>query len=269
MTKTVGIGLIGAGGRVCLEIAKAALAHPETHIASALERPDAESAGQDIGALLRQDPVGVVVGTDLETTVRAADVVVDLSHPRVTASVIDASVAAKKPLLSGTTGIDRDTLSRFDTAGHTIPVLYASNLSPGITLLTSLVAQAAAALNTGYDIEVMEMHHRNKVDAPSGTALTLAEAAAGARGLDPAEVLRHGRSGHTGIRTDDEIGMHALRGGSVFGDHTIVLASQNERLELTHKASSRGLFGEGAVRATLFLATQAPGRYTMQDALGL
>jgi 4-hydroxy-tetrahydrodipicolinate reductase len=266
---TVGIGIVGACGRMGLEIATAAAAQNDVRVVAALEQPGADGVGKDIGEMIHRGPMNVIVGTDLDEAVRAADVVVDLSLPSSTTAVIDACVTAKTPLLCGTTGVSEDILARFDSAARTIPVVYASNLSPGITLLTSLIAQAARALSDGYDIEIIEMHHRNKVDAPSGTALTLAEAAASARGLSLKDAIVHGRAGHTGVRRGDEIGMHAVRGGGVFGDHTVILASQNERIEITHRASSRALFAEGAVKAARFLAKQPPGRYTMKDALGM
>ncbi len=269
MSKIVNIALVGAGGRMGLAIAKIIAGQPSARLAAAVERPNAPAVGQDLGALIGEPPFGVTVGDDLQGAARSADVMIDLSLPLATENVIAAAVAAKTPLLCGTTGIDEGLLRQFEEAAAEIPVLYATNLSPGISLLTALVEQATRALSAGYDIEIVEMHHRNKVDAPSGTALTLAEAAARGRGLDPGNALVNGRSGHTGIRSEDEIGMHALRGGGVFGDHTVILASQNERIELTHRASSRTLFAEGAVKAALFLAAQPPGRYTMKDALGM
>ncbi len=266
---TVGIGIIGAAGRMGRAIAQAACDTPLTHVVSALERPDAAAVGTDLGILINREPMDVIISADLPQIIEVADVVIDLSLPVATESIIDACIAARTPLLCGTTGVSGAVLARFDLAAETIPVLYASNLSPGITLLTSLVRQAAAALSDGYDIEIVEMHHRLKVDAPSGTALTLAEAAAEARGLDPSEALVNGRSGHTGERPKDQIGLHALRGGGVTGDHTVILASQHERIELTHRAASRTILAEGAVKGALFLAKQPPGRYTMKDVLGL
>ena len=269
MTPEVGICLVGAAGRMGLEIARAATASQRARIAAAVEHPNAPSVGRDIGALTGLSPVEVIVETDLHRAARKGDVIVDLSLPEATASVIEAAVNAKKPLLSGTTGIDDRTLTLFDQAAKAIAVLHAANLSPGITLLTALVEQAARGLAQDYDIEIVEMHHRNKLDAPSGTALTLAEAAALGRGLCPKEAIKMGRSGHTGVRPTREIGVHAMRGGAVFGDHTVILASQNERIELTHRASSRGLFAEGAVQAALFLHGKPAGRYTMKDVLGI
>lgn len=269
MDKQARIALVGAGGRMGLAIAKIIAGQPSAKLVAAVDRPDAPAAGQDMGTLIGEPPFGVILGNDLPGAAKSADVIIDLSLPLATANVISVAVAAKTPLVCGTTGIDDAILRQFDEAATEIPVLYATNLSPGITLLTALVEQATRALRAGYDIEIVEMHHRNKVDAPSGTAITLAESAARGRGLDPQKALVMGRSGHTGIRPEKEIGMHALRGGGVFGDHTVILASQNERIELTHRASSRTLFAEGAVKAALFLAAQPPGRYTMKDALGM
>ncbi len=150
-----------------------------------------------------------------------------------------------------------------------MPVLHTPNLSPGIAVMTALLEQAVAALGDNYDIEIVEIHHRNKVDAPSGTALALARAAGSAAAMDPDETLVFGRHGETGVRPMDSIGVHAVRGGGVFGEHTAVLAGDHERLEITHRAGSRALFATGALRAAVFLCGVGPGLYTMADVLGL
>ena len=187
----------------------------------------------------------------------------------MTNSVIEAALSSNTPLVCGTTGISEETLTRLEKAAKQIPVLYATNLSLGIAVLTSLVGQAIKALGTGYDAEVVEMHHNKKVDAPSGTARSIVEAIAHAKGADLSKDVIFGRSGHTGARTPDEIGVHAVRGGSVFGDHTVILAGPDERIELTHKAGSRALFASGAIRAAIFMKNAKPGMYKMSDVLGL
>ena len=267
MTEQTKVGIVGAGGRMGQEIARAVNAHPDTIVASGLDRAESPAFGQDIGVLAGFGKSGVHITDDVNEMMRAADVIVDLSLPVATLGILNAAVENRRPLCCGTTGVGHDVLKKFEEAAAQIPVLYASNLSLGVAVLSDLVEQASRILDTGFDIEVVEMHHRNKVDAPSGTALTLAESAARGRGLTLEDVIRNGREGHTGVRSDDEIGMHAVRGGGVFGDHTVILASRNERIELSHKAASRGLFAEGAVKAAIFLAKQTSGQYTMKDVL--
>lgn len=267
MAEKIKVGIVGAGGRMGQEIARAVNAHPATVVASGLDRAESPAFGQDIGVIAGFDATGVHITDDMNEMMQAADVIVDLSLPVATESILKAAVENRRPLLCGTTGVGHDIIRKFETAASHIPVLYASNLSLGIAVLSNLVEQASRLLNVGFDIEVVEMHHRNKVDAPSGTALTLAESAARGRGLVLDEVIKNGREGHTGVRSTDEIGVHAVRGGGVFGDHTVILSSQNERVELTHKAASRGLFAEGAVNAAIFLAKQSAGQYTMKDIL--
>jgi 4-hydroxy-tetrahydrodipicolinate reductase len=261
------IGIIGAGGRMGVEIARAVFNHPAATLASGFDIESSPAHGRDIGEVAGIGNLGIHITENLEQVVLAADVIIDLSLPDATETVLAAAVAGRKALVCGTTGVPDNTKKKFTEAGTYIPVLYARNLSLGVTVLTSLVEQATNLLGSSFDIEIIEMHHRNKVDAPSGTALMLAESAAKGRGLNLDDVLRHGREGNTGARRDTEIGMHALRGGGVFGDHTIVLASPNERVELTHKAASRALFAEGAIKAAIFLVNQQPGRYEMKDVL--
>ena len=267
MRTSIKVGIVGAGGRMGREIARAVFTHPTTTIAAGFDRSDSPAIGKDIGELAGIDTQGILIGDNLEKLTSASDVMIDLTLPEATEKILAAAVASKTPLVCGTTGLPGSTLEKFNEAANHIPVLYARNLSLGVTVLAALIEQATKVLNEGFDIEIVEMHHRNKVDAPSGTALLLAEAAANGRHLKLNDVLKNGREGHTGIRTDTEIGMHALRGGGVFGDHTVILASPNERVEFTHKAASRGLFAEGAVKAAIFLAGQKPGRYEMKDVL--
>ena len=250
-----------------VEIAQAVHRHPGTQISAGLDRSESPAIARDIGEWAGVGRLEIPITDKLDVFFAASEVVIDLSLPNATETILAAAVEKKTPLLCGTTGVSNETLGKFDIAAKAIPVLYARNLSLGVTVLQLLVEQAARTLNEGFDIEIVEMHHRNKVDAPSGTALALAESAAKGRGIDLGPNLIHGRSGHTGVRGDSEIGMHALRGGGVFGDHTVILASPNESVELTHRAASRAVFAEGAVKAALFLAAQKPGRYEMKDVL--
>jgi len=208
-------------------------------------------------------------GDDLREIIDKADVVIDVSFHSVTASVAQVCAKNKKSLVIGTTGHseeEKKTISRFQAE---IPMVWSSNYSTGVNTLFWLTRKAAEILGPAFDLEVIEMHHRLKKDAPSGTATTLLEVLAEVRNLQLKDALRHGREGITGERTNSEIGIHAIRGGDVVGDHTVIFAGNGERLELTHKASSRETFANGALRAAQWVVKQKPGLYTMQDVLGL
>ncbi len=265
MGECVRVALVGAAGRMGREITKVAKGRRDLQITQAVESVNSPSLGSDLGELNDEETTGVRVTDNLEVAFDAADVAIDLSLPVATLDVIRAARATKTALVCGTTGVDGTTLSAFDGAGADIPVLYTPNLSLGIAVTDTLVRQAIEALGEGYDIEVVEMHHRDKVDAPSGTALKLAETAALAAGIDPVEGLRHGRFGRTGVRSEKEVGIHAIRGGGVFGEHKIILAGKHDQIEIAHRASSRSLFAEGALRVALFLHDKSPGRYSMAD----
>lgn len=239
------IGVLGSEGRMGLAIA------------AAIPTLGADLAG------------GIDRGGDVAALARRADVLVDFSHAAALAGHLDAARDAGRPILVGTTGLRDAQHAALDAAAAVIPVLQTGNTSLGVTVLAALVREAAARLGSDWDIEIVEMHHRHKLDAPSGTALLLGEAAAAGRGVEPAESFVEGRAGLSGARSEDTIGFASLRGGSVIGDHSVVLATDGERLELTHRAEDRALFARGAVRAALWLVGRAPGRYTMRDVLGL
>jgi len=255
--------LVGALGRMGLEIARAAAQREDIAVASAVEREGHPGLGTDLGAAAGSGANGVAVTSDLAAAISRADVVIDLSHRDAAAAVAVAAASAKRALLCGTTGLDAAALAALERASEAVPVLHSANLSPGVAVLAELVRRAAEALGD-YDLEIVELHHRKKADAPSGTALMLAGEAKAGRGA-PGAALCLGRSGHTGERPAGEIGVHAVRGGGVFGEHRVILAGPNERLELVHTAESRALFAEGALRAALFLARAKPGRYAMAD----
>ena len=208
-------------------------------------------------------------GDDINTVIDNGDVVIDFSFHDATASIAELCVLRTKALVIGTTGHSEADKSRIVAAAKQIPVVWASNFSTGVNTLFWLTRKAAEILGTSFDLEVVEMHHRTKRDAPSGTASTLAEILAEVRKQQLSKVIRHGRAGIVGERSATEIGMHSLRGGDVVGDHTVVFATDGERLELTHKASSRDTFANGALRAALWVAKQKPGLYDMQHVLGL
>jgi len=208
-------------------------------------------------------------GDDLRAVVERADVVIDFSSHSGTASIAELCSSHGKALVVGTTGHDDAEKSRITHHASRIPMVLSSNYSTGVNTLFWLTRKAAEILGPGYDLEVVEMHHRLKKDAPSGTAKSLAEILAAVRKKSLDRVARHGREGIVGERTAEEIGIHSMRGGDVVGDHTVVFATAGERVELTHKASSRETFAHGALRAALWVVRQKPGLYDMQDVLGL
>ena len=208
-------------------------------------------------------------GDDIASVIAKGDVVIDFSFHNVTPSVAALCATHKKGLVIGTTGHTDAEKSQIVDRNSQIPIVWASNYSTGVNALFWLTRKAAEILGPGFDLEVVEMHHRLKKDAPSGTAKTLAEILAAARQQNLQETIRHGRAGIVGERTATEIGMHSLRGGDVVGDHTVIFAANGERLELTHKAASRETFATGALRAALWVVKQKPGLYDMQDVLGL
>jgi len=208
------------------------------------------------------------VGDDLAAGVAASDVIVDFSSHRATKSLLELAVAQRKPIVIGTTGHSADDKRELLALAAQVPCVWAGNFSVGVNLLFALTRRAAHVLGSDYDAEVIEMHHRFKKDAPSGTAARLLEIILEERKLG-VSALRHGREGITGERTSSEVGIHSLRGGDVVGDHTVLFAALGERIELTHKASDRGIFARGALRAAQWLVTQPAGVYDMQDVLGL
>jgi 4-hydroxy-tetrahydrodipicolinate reductase len=208
-------------------------------------------------------------GDDLAALIVQCDVVIDFSSHTATAVIAELCARHAKALVVGTTGHGDAEKSRITHHASRIPMVLASNYSTGVNTLFWLTRKAAEILGPGYDLEVVEMHHRLKKDAPSGTARSLAEIMAGVRQQQLAKVARHGREGIVGERTDAEIGIHSVRGGDVVGDHTVIFATNGERVELTHKASSRDTFANGALRAAAWVINQKPGLYDMQDVLGL
>ncbi|MGB3794992.1 MAG: 4-hydroxy-tetrahydrodipicolinate reductase, partial [Alteraurantiacibacter sp.] len=212
---------------------------------------------------------GIDRGENPESLADASDALVDFSSPGALKDNLHAAIGAGIPILIGTTGLDDTHSAALDSAAGAIPILQTGNTSLGVTLLAHLVREAAARLGTDWDIEVLEMHHRMKVDAPSGTALLLGEAAAQARGIDLGANSDSGRDGHTGPRKEGAIGFAALRGGTVAGDHSVIFAGEQERITLSHSAENRNIFASGAIRGANWLIGKPSGRYTMNDVLGL
>jgi 4-hydroxy-tetrahydrodipicolinate reductase len=230
--------------------------------------------GKALLACLPQHPALQLVGQvdqgdNLATTIEQGDVVIDFSSHNATAGIAGLCASHRKPLVIGTTGQSNEDRSEITAFRMQIPIVLSSNFSTGVNTLFWLTRKAAEILGPGFDLEIIEMHHRHKRDAPSGTARTLSEILASVRQQQLESTLRHGRSGIVGERTSSEIGMHSVRGGDVVGDHTVIFASNGERVELTHKASSRETFANGALRAAEWIASQKPGLYDMQDVLGL
>jgi 4-hydroxy-tetrahydrodipicolinate reductase len=229
--------------------------------------------GRAIAALIEEsragDAGGVDAGGDVGALAESADVLVDFSAPDALEATLAAAREAATPILVGTTGLRDEHHALIDAAAADIAVLQAANTSLGVNLLAHLVRDAASKLGDEWDIEIVEMHHRHKVDAPSGTALLLGKAAAEGRGTTLGEVREEGRAGLDCARTVGAIGFASLRGGSVAGDHQVIFATEGERIELGHRAESREIFARGAIKAALWLAGKAPGRYTMGDMLGL
>ncbi|MEM1441632.1 MAG: 4-hydroxy-tetrahydrodipicolinate reductase [Verrucomicrobiota bacterium] len=232
--------------------------------------------GQAVTAVASDDSetrvsAGIDLGDSLEEALAKSDITIDFTLPSFTNEVIEGCVDAGKPIVMGTTGHDDSQLALIEDAAKSIAIVHAPNFSVGVNTLFWLTQKATEVLGEGFDLEVVEMHHRHKKDSPSGTARRLAEILADVRGLSYDEDCRHGRFGDVGARTSGEIGMHALRGGDVVGDHTVVYAGEGERVELTHKASSRLTFAMGAVRAAKWIASEKlkKGLYDMQDVLGL
>jgi 4-hydroxy-tetrahydrodipicolinate reductase len=256
------LALVGASGRMGRAIAR--LAHADgIEIVCAVGVTD---VGRDVGELAGVGAIGTSVVDGLAAVEHAAaDVVVDFSAPAVTAALAPIASAARSALISGTTGLTAEGLAALARAAERIPVLWEPNMSLGVHLLSQLVAQGVGALSD-WDIEIVETHHRAKIDAPSGTALRLAETAQKARAT--ATQLVHGRQGQPGARRADEIGMHALRGGDVIGDHTVHLFGGGERIELTHRATSRDVFAHGALRAARWIAGRPARIYSLGDVLG-
>ena len=262
------VTVIGAAGRMGRRLVANILEAPDMTLTGAIEAPDSPYIGQDAGVLAGMPPAGVAVSADLGAALAASDAVIDFATGHVIEDVTQA-VKAGCCAVVGSTALTPEMKAKLALLGHGGGrLVVSSNMSVGVNLLFKLVGEAAKLLED-YDIEIVEMHHNQKKDAPSGTAVRLAEIVCETTGRDYAKDLRHGREGMVGARTKREIGMHALRGGDVVGDHTVVFAAAGERIELTHRASSRDTFVGGALRAVRFLATAKPGLYDMQDVLGL
>ena len=263
------IAIMGAGGRMGAALIQTVKSFPNLQLAAAVEQPGHPMVGLDSGTVAGMPPNGVPVTDDPEAAVAVADVVIDFTFHTVVPAVAELVRRHRKAYVLGTTGLTADELACVESAALVVPVLMAPNMSLGVNLLLNLVKQAAAVLNAGYDAEIVEIHHRHKKDAPSGTAIALAKAVAAGREVDFDAVACYGREGITGERAPETIAVHAVRGGDVVGDHVVMFAADGERVELAHKATGRGGLASGALRAAEWLATQRPGFHALRDMLGL
>ncbi len=263
---SVRVGVVGIGGRMGAELVKALRNSGDARLVAAIDRPGGRALGQDAGTLAGLPPLGVAVSTDLRSRLAGLDVAIDFSRADAVGATADACAAAGVALLVGTTGLDAATQQRLDAAATRAPVLVSANTSLALNVLLELVQRAARALPPGYDIEIFESHHRHKVDAPSGTALALGDAAAAGR----AEHLQRPVSltgAQSGARRDGGIGFSVMRGGDVVGEHDVRFLGQGEQLRLAHVATDRAIFARGALAAALWLVKQPHGRYQMSDFL--
>lgn len=268
MVNPLKVVIAGCSGRMGHALLEGVFADVELILHGALDRADNVHLGRDAGEQFGRVS-GVKVVADIDVALNGADVLVDFTRPEASMLYLAECQKHKVKMIIGTTGFSTEEKQKIEAAAKEIAIVFAPNMSVGVTLLINLVEQAARVLNEGYDIEVVEMHHRHKVDAPSGTALRLGEAAAHGLGQDLKDCAVYAREGVTGEREAGKIGFATMRGGDVVGDHTVVLAGIGERVELTHKASSRATFALGALRAAKYLAAKDSGLYDMRDVLGL
>ena len=265
---TVRIGITGAAGRMGRMLAEAiAASDTPARLTAAIERPESTLLGADMGELLGGEASGVVISADLAAVADQIDVLIDFTVPKSTLAQAAICAECRLPMVVGTTGFSDEQAQALATATAEMPFCQASNFAPGVNLTFKLAEAAAKALGDTVDIEIVEAHHRHKIDAPSGTALSLGEVVAKALGRDLSQVALYGREGRTGARDSEKIGFSTIRAGDIVGDHTIIFASEGERLEITHRASSRMAFAHGAVQAACWLVGQPAGRYDMQDVL--
>ena len=263
------IAITGVSGRMGQMLVRAVDETDAATLAAALERPGHDWLGRDLGQAMGGTDRGIKVTDDAAAALADADTVIDFTAPQATVALARAAAEAGVAHVIGTTGFTNAQIAAIDAAAETGVIVRAGNMSLGVNLLTSLVRRVAASLGAEYDIEVVEAHHRMKVDAPSGTALMLGEAAAEGRGVALDAVADRGRDGITGARDTGAIGFHAIRGGDIIGTHDVIFAGSGEVITLSHRATDRALFARGAVRAALWTAGRAPGHYDMVNVLGL
>lgn len=268
MSDTIRLAVLGASGRMGRAVIALALDDPRFELASAHSRAGGTRTGVDAGALVGRASCGVTVSDDLARAVDVADVVIDFTRPGFAAAAVEACVGAGRALVSGTTGMAGAERAKLEAAAKKVPVFWAPNMSVGVNLLLAALEQVASRLDDGYDAEIVEAHHRHKVDAPSGTALALGDALAAARGRPLASLADYGHF-QGGTRERGRIGFHSIRAGEIVGEHDVRLVSASEEIRLGHRAFSRAAFASGALRAAAWLHGREPGLYGMRDLLML
>jgi len=262
------VAIAGTSGRMGRALLEAVMAADDLRVHAALDRSGSPTLGSDVGNLVGAT-LGVKVSDDVGNAIVGADVLIDFTRPEATLHHLQVCVEKNVGLIIGTTGFDAAGKAAIEQAARMIPIVFAPNMSVGVNLALKLLDMAARVLDDDFDIEIVEAHHRHKVDAPSGTALRMGEVVANALGRDLSKCAVYGREGVTGERDGRTIGFATVRGGDIVGDHTVMFAGIGERLEITHKASSRMTFALGALRASRFLAGKTTGLFDMQDVLGL
>jgi 4-hydroxy-tetrahydrodipicolinate reductase len=262
------IAIAGCAGRMGSTLIEAVLADEALALAAALEQANHPALGRDAGTAIGKAS-GVTIADDVDRALEAADVLIDFTRPQGTLAVLARCEALGKAMVIGTTGFSVEDQARISRAAERVALVIAPNMAVGVNVVFKLAEMAARALGDGYDVEIVETHHRHKVDAPSGTALKLGEMVAAALGRDLASCAVHGRHGDTGERDPRAIGFHALRGGDIVGEHTVLFAGSGERVEVTVRSANRMTYALGALRAAKYLRGRAPGRYDMFDVLGL
>lgn len=269
MSQKTKIAITGASGRMGQMLIKTVLENDAAELSGALERSGHDWVGQDLGLAMGGKALGVLVSDDAKLVISEAEVVIDFTAPVATRGFAQIAAGSGTAHVIGTTGLSEDDIAFLDAQGSETVIVRAGNMSLGVNLLTRLTEKVAAALDEDFDIEIVESHHHHKVDAPSGTALMLGEAAASGRGVKLSEVSDSGRDGITGARTRGDIGFSAIRGGDIVGEHDVMFLAAGERIVLRHIATDRGIFSRGAIKAALWAAQQKPGAYSMMDVLGL
>lgn len=264
----ISIGVVGIGGRMGITLARQVASTPGCRLAGGTERPGSPMLGRDIGEVTGLGPLGLAVTDDALPLFAGADAVIDFTSPAATRHHALLAAQGKTVLVIGTTGLEEEHFAALREAARHAPIVQGYNMSLGVNLVAGLVRQVAGLLDAEWDIEIVEMHHRMKVDAPSGTAILFGEKAAKGRGRELADLADRGRDGVCGPRQKGDIGFASLRGGNVVGEHTVIFAADNERVELTHRAADRGIFARGAVQAALWARGKPPGLYDMDDVLG-
>ena len=261
------ITIAGCCGRMGKRIASLALADRELEITGAVEVRSHPHIGMNLGRVIGEESFHADVTSDLSAAAKNTDVIIDFTKPSSTLSNLSIARKLKVPIVVGTTGITDDELRIIESSSKSIPVLFSANMSIGINLLFKLAPEIASSLGEDYNVEIIEVHHNKKKDSPSGTAKKLAGLIADAKGGRLKDLAAYGREGNVGERPKNEIGIHSVRAGDVIGDHTIIYAGENERIEITHRATSRDAFAKGALRAAKFLVDKSPGLYNMKDVI--